>query len=318
MCHNPITITNKYRNTKSDTHLITVPCGKCVRCISKKRQEWAFRMYQESKDHATAYYLTLTYNEEELPYLNLTTGEYPVRFKDDIKTLSEEDQIEKIVYKKDLQDFIKKVRRSTNYTFTKDKNNKLKKDLKIRYYFTSEYGTKFTKRPHYHGIIWNLQPNIAKQIENQKIWTKGNVKIDTLDSSDVATYYYLTKYLYKQKNYNIWTFKPFQLQSQGIGRRYIETHENYHIAKGDLITKFNKSEIIIPRYYRDKLPNYLKKASNKKTEKYIKEKYQKDLIKTRKQKHTLHQIEQFKKLKKDEQNRIENLIFKSKFNYEYL
>jgi hypothetical protein len=306
---------------------MTVPCGKCVKCISKKRKEWAFRLNEESKDHATAYFITLTYDENHLPYLNQTTGEYPVRLKDDITKYQETDYMEKIVYKKDVQDFIKQLRSHQNHFVKKHayrnhpnrkhlvKDKKILEKYKIRYYFTSEYGTQFTKRPHYHGIVWNLEPQVNRKLELQKIWKHGQVNTKPIKGGDYKAYYYLTKYLYKQKNYDIWTFKPFQLMSTKpyIGNRYLETSKHYHIGKGDLLTKFNKHNMILPRIYKDKLPNYLKKATKQKLLQIDKEKEEILITLAKKQTHHWEILEYFKQETREDKEKLEALLFKSKF-----
>ena len=317
MCYRPITIPNKHRTVWNDKHLNTFGCGQCVPCIQKKRTEWAFRMHQESKDHAHAYFVTLTYREEELPYLNLETGEFPVRLKDDTSKYLETDRLEKIVYKKDVQNFIKNVRRQQEHHVPKH-STRIEQDVKrkVRYYMNSEYGTQYTKRPHYHGILWGLHPNIANRIDNQKIWTKGNVQIKPIDES-VSSYYYLSKYMYKQKNYNIWTFKPFTVMSQKpiIGNRYLETHTDYHIAKGDLFTKWNGKEVLIPRVYRDRLPQWLKRATNEKILEYNKEIEKKELhLYETKKNHHPEILRYFKQQKAENKQRIEQLIFNTKMS----
>lgn len=320
MCYYPITLRNNYRKPNNDSALNTVPCGKCIRCIEKHRTQWAFRLYHEAKDHATAYFITPTYTEEQLPYLNHTTGEYPIRLSDsyETNTYRETDQLEKIVYKKDIQDFIKNVRRQTEYHFKKH-SPEAEKETKIRYYFTSEYGTKNTKRPHYHGIIWNLQPPIAKKIELQKIWTKGNITIKPIIDNDIATYYYLSKYMYKQKNLNIWTFKPFNVMSTRpfIGHTYLKTHSKYHIQKGDLLTKFNNRTITLPRQYRIKLPQYLTDNTNKKILEYNKELEKKELhLAEQRENHHPDILKYFKQQTKENKDKLEKLVFKQKFrNY---
>ena len=113
--------------------------------MNKARRDWAFRLYEESKDHAFTYFITLTYDDYNLPFLNLETGEYPVRLnKIDTEVFLETDRIEKIVLKSDVQKFMKSVRRQQQYY---EKKNKIPQQ-KIRYYITSEYGTQKTKRPH--------------------------------------------------------------------------------------------------------------------------------------------------------------------------
>lgn len=343
MCYNRRTLRNENRTANNDNYLNTFPCGKCVRCINKKRTEWAFRMDQESKDHATAYFVTLTYTEENLPYLNLETGQYPVRLNSDITELREDDYLEAIVYKKDIQDFIKNVRRQTehfvnkhdytkshrNYNWATEDQKPYWKQLRsqvhepylIRYYFSSEYGTKSTKRPHYHGILWNLQPPIARKLELQQIWKKGNVMITPIDDS-IGTYYYLTKYLFKQRNYDIWSFKPFQLMSQKpfIGHRYLETSRDYHIGKGNLITKFNRRDIVLPRIYADRLPKYLQEE----TRKYLEE--QRHLLQDENDRkdatgknHPTYLLEWFKQQRAEAEAAHEDFLFQQKFKkHEYI
>jgi hypothetical protein len=273
MCVKPITITNKYRSQKSDKHLITVPCGKCYKCINKKRREWAFRLNEEAKQHANVYLLTLTYSEEYVPYLNLETGEYPVRAVNLGDDLQETDRLEKIVYKKDVQNFIKRVRKAQTQFYKKCNQE----PRKIRYYACSEYGTKNTKRPHYHIILFSAEPYIIQDWQMLKLWKFGAVDIEPMNR-EVGTYYYTTKYLFKQRQIrNTWTFKPFSLMSTKpfIGYSYIEQHKARHFQNRDLFTRFNDKEIIIPKIYHDYFPrkfydNTIKKLNQKIQEHEIK------------------------------------------------
>lgn len=95
---------------------ISVPCGKCLACLERKRNTWSYRLEYELKSHYFATFVTLTYSDENLP-----------------KDLS--------VSRRELQLFIKLLRFH------------LKKP--IRYYAIGEYGTKYG-RPHYHLIIYGL------------------------------------------------------------------------------------------------------------------------------------------------------------------
>lgn len=47
--------------------VISVPCGKCPICQNARRDMWAARMELETLDHACAWFVTLTYNEESVP-----------------------------------------------------------------------------------------------------------------------------------------------------------------------------------------------------------------------------------------------------------
>lgn len=319
MCVKPLTIKNKYQSPRYDKPTVTIPCGKCVKCINKKRTEWAFRLDQEAKDHAQSYFITLTYDEKELPYLNLETGQYPVRLSQDVNILRETDRVEKIVYKKDVQDFIKRLR------YYQKKQTK----RKIRYYACSEYGTEKTKRPHYHIIAFGLEPTVARKVELGKVWQYGNADIKPLDNKP-GTYYYVTKYLFKQRLIkDTWTFKPFSLMSTRpfIGHGFIKRNIKRQYYNQDLFTKFNGKEIIIPRIYRESLmyevddkpdkyfKKYLKDNTIKKLQKKLKEAEEKTFRETNKNNYHPDILEAFKKITQQnkfqkETNRYKQQILK--------
>lgn len=100
---------------------VTVGCGKCWGCRVKKTQEWAVRCVHEASLHEENSYLTLTYNNENLPKNgSLSKGKGS-----------------------DLELFFKRLRR---WLYPK----------KIRYYACGEYGGE-TQRPHYHVILFGYQ-----------------------------------------------------------------------------------------------------------------------------------------------------------------
>lgn len=47
--------------------IITVPCGKCLACLSNKRNDWSIRLMQEYKVSQSAYFVTLTYSDRFVP-----------------------------------------------------------------------------------------------------------------------------------------------------------------------------------------------------------------------------------------------------------
>lgn len=137
-----------------------IPCGKCIECRIKKAQEWAFRCMKEAAEYDNNVMVTLTYNDENLPnrvYIDRQTGE-----SETVHTL----------VKKDVQDFIKRLRK--HY-----------KGQTIRYYMCGEYGSdkeyytwkgekrEATKRPHYHIIFFNLDFEDKKEYKYSKCeWSK--------------------------------------------------------------------------------------------------------------------------------------------------
>lgn len=117
-CLSPITLT-----ATPKTPSLSVPCGKCAGCLTARRNEWTFRLFEESKNHLKTCFLTLTYNDDNLEYLN------------NVATIN----------KATLQKFIKRLR----------------KNIKFRYYAVGEYGSN-TMRPHYHLIIFGFDNQSEK------------------------------------------------------------------------------------------------------------------------------------------------------------
>lgn len=210
-----------------------VPCGKCGACLSNKRFEWTFRLNQELKVCDSALFLTLTYDEANVPL-----------GQDDIPTLS----------KPDFQSFMKRLRHlpTTN---------------PLRYYAVGEYGGE-TLRPHYHAIMFNLpfdmcEPYIEFYRANDvacyapdisAIWKKGFVSAGSVTPASI---HYVTKYVISKSNEYEQRAKPFALisnRSGGIGKDYVTKHLDFHRG-GDLrnYVVHNGYKFAIPRYYRPKL-----------------------------------------------------------------
>lgn len=209
---------------------IFVKCGKCYQCLSSKRNEWTFRIMEELKVNTNAWFLTLTYSDENLP------------IKDGVPTLQ----------KTDVQKFIKRLRK--------------KETDQVRYYLTGEYGEQ-SKRPHYHAIIFNCSPeNIEKAwtIENKETKKKekiGNIMVTKVNQ---ATIHYVTKYIINKENEIVnpetgeihCIEKPVALMSRrpAIGYSYLKRAKQYHRKTGSLQVTFpggHKNQI--PRYYLNKI-----------------------------------------------------------------
>lgn len=93
---------------------VQIPCGQCIGCRLEYSRQWALRCVHESQMHQENSFITLTYNNENLP--------------EDFS-----------VCKKELQKFFKRLRKNTG--------------IKIRYFACGEYGDK-NGRPHYHALIF--------------------------------------------------------------------------------------------------------------------------------------------------------------------
>lgn len=96
--------------------LMEVPCGICIGCRLDYSQSWAIRCLHESSLYDDNCFLTLTYEDSQIP-----------------SDLS--------LNKSHFQKFMKRLRERV-------------KPRKIRFYHCGEYGTKYS-RPHYHALIFN-------------------------------------------------------------------------------------------------------------------------------------------------------------------
>lgn len=102
---------------------IPFPCGQCLACRINRRRVWTLRLMLENYYHDKAAFVTLTYNDDDLPYT-----------VDGLPSLC----------KQDLQLWLKRLRKRFG-------------GYQIRYYAAGEYGTR-THRPHYHVILYGIGP----------------------------------------------------------------------------------------------------------------------------------------------------------------
>lgn len=196
------------------------PCGKCPKCLKERAKQWAFRIHQEMKHSKSAYFITLTYNDDNLP---CSFNGYPS------------------LVKKHAQAFTKALKKRTGYG-------------KLKYYICGEYGS-LTARPHYHLILLNSTTSeIQSQIE--KCWPYGHFRIDPCN---LATIHYVTGYLNKpliiQQSELDDRQKEFSSMSKGLGANYLTPQMvNYH-KKGQIGFITTKGGAIqkLPRYYSEKI-----------------------------------------------------------------
>lgn len=214
LCDSPISIRDP---SKCDSRIrLTVPCGKCVSCMKNRRSEWATRLEQELRNSSAAWFVTLTYTDENLTYTDL----FPT------------------LVKRDLQIFMKRLRKM--YT------------QKIKYYACGEYG-ELTMRPHYHMILFNVPGDRLQVIEKLLLtWRLGMVHVGSVNAKSIR---YTLKYMLKQSEYDYDGLEnPFALMSKGLGKSYIDSHSEWHLAdiSRNYVTKFGQKERL-PRYWRNKI-----------------------------------------------------------------
>lgn len=215
------------------------PCGSCLGCRLEYSRQWAVRCLHESSLHEKNSFLTLTYNDENLP---------------DNGSLS----------KIELQKFIKKLRRKIE-------------PVRVRHFSCGEYGDpKKTFRPHYHLCLFGYTfPDLEAvrfqkagyyqdkfTIKNcnklytskmlEKIWGKGFVTVGELTYNSAG---YVARYCVKkingkkQKDFYGNKEPPFALMSRmpGIGKTWLERYTTDVYPKDYFHINGKKHKP--PRYY---------------------------------------------------------------------
>lgn len=230
MCLAPVTITNNRELWTPDGNTggvtTVVPCGKCVVCLQRRAVGWMFRLSTEWRNSSSAYFITLTYENECVP---ITTN--------GLQSLD----------KSHLQKFFKKLRHKT--------------PKKIKYYACGEYGSR-TYRPHYHFIGFNLPTDWQRCYSIVSAsWPDGLVHVGRCSYGSIA---YTTGYVIKGGKEDFTDFTTgeiddrqpeFSLMSKGLGASYL-TPAQIDFHKRNLIgflTNDGGKFQPMPRYYKDKI-----------------------------------------------------------------
>lgn len=225
---------------------VDLPCGKCIGCRLDYSRSWANRCMLEAQYHESSYFVTLTYDNDHLHFnpheIDPDTGE----ILNDSATL----------FKKDLQDFMKRLRKNYKY------------DNPIRFYACGEYG-EHTKRPHYHALLFGLKLDdlVFYKSNNgytlytsdflQRTWKNGYVVVGNLNWDTCA---YTARYIMKKHKgqdshfYDDHNISPeFVVMSRkpGIAYQYFEEHQDqiYSTDKIYLSDPKGGREIKPSRYY---------------------------------------------------------------------
>lgn len=217
-CLSPIHLKRSKPSPKGD--FVTVPCGKCYACLSRKRSEWAFRLQKEERYSSSAYFFTLTYEDSNLDF---NEDGYPC------------------VSKNDIQLFMKRLR-------------KIYAPEKIRYFIVSEYGPE-TYRPHYHGLIFNAPaPTVDRFYRDlQSAWRYGFVEAGSVTPASIN---YCAKYCISKHRIKPGYTPCFNLMSRrpGIGSTYVERHSELYKSKLQDWSVFPGGQRVrLPRYFRQKI-----------------------------------------------------------------
>lgn len=248
-----------------------LPCGQCIGCRLQRSSQWATRIVHEASLHDQNCFVTLTYDNHNLP----PDGQINVEH---------------------FQKFMKRLRFNTK--------------KKIRYYHCGEYGEKFS-RPHYHACLFGIDfledreliketkgSKLYKSETLQKCWKKGFCSIGNLTYESAA---YVARYIMKKQNgdnaihhyvdketgecltkeYTTMSRRP------GIGSDWFDKHHKDIFPQDHVVIKngLKYREVSPPKYYASKYEvthpeewEQIKKTRKQKQKKGAKDNTQERLI----------------------------------------
>lgn len=220
-----------------------VPCGKCIACLSRKRQEWLFRIEAELRVSSSAFFVTLTYDDQYM-------------------TVNDDNQ--GLLMKTDLQNFIKRLRWYVDRYYT-GLGQDPRKHKKLRYYCVGEYGSN-NNRPHYHCLLFNLPIDPIEVIRERKIleflkevWKFGIIHVGKVESASIN---YSLAYIIIPKVDQDNLTRQFAVMSTKppIGINYLSKNQKFHKSNlTDVTTLPGGQKIMLPRLFRDKIFNKAEK-----------------------------------------------------------
>lgn len=209
-CEHPKMIYSKELN-----QFIRVSCGKCAACQNQRVKKWVNRLDQESFNHKYTFFVTLTYNDENLPaYFYSEDMQYLEGNRESLvripinelhgyldgNSLDYDYVLARLVHPlglpvicpKDLSDFFKRFNKYCYSHVTHHYQN-------IRYFACWEYGPA-TYRPHLHLLCWFDDKEIANRFDEilHSTWTFGYFNASAVFSNGGRSY--VAKYVNKSAN----------------------------------------------------------------------------------------------------------------------
>lgn len=221
--------------SKTTDKALDLACGQCIGCRLERSRQWATRCVHEASMWEDNCFITLTYDDENIPW-------------------------DGSLNKTHFQKFMKRLRRKYE-------------PKTIRYFHCGEYGEQL-KRPHYHALLFNHDfddkelwsqregINTYRSSELEKLWPFGFSTVGQLTWETAA---YCSRYVMKKmtgdnEHYFVQLTEEMEVELEpeyvtmslkpAIGRTWYETYKR-DCYPSDFITHRGK-KFRVPKYY-DKL-----------------------------------------------------------------
>lgn len=244
-----------------------VPCGRCLPCLRRKQNSWAFRIQQEAKDYPeSTYFVTLTFSDNNLDFItDNETGEVfgPTLSVDTVQKFFKRLRKNLVNYYKNVPETCEvwqygKKHLITDYRYRNEKGQIiLSSDFHpVRFFLCGEYGDRF-QRPHYHAVCFfasNYDEDALKKFL-EIAWGKGFVTISPLT---VRRSKYVAKYTCKQLFPDEYgkCKPPFALMSRSpaIGSTYVDKNKDFIFNNRQFIVYDEQgTPYPLPRFYKNKI-----------------------------------------------------------------
>lgn len=154
---------------QSGDRAFPVPCGSCTACLLERSRQHAVRCSHERELHERACFVTLTYDEDHIPYANS-------------------------LWKDDFRGFVRRLRAAVP-------------GVALRFLACGEYGAR-TSRPHYHFILFGFDFAADRRVSGRrggedvyfspllaKLWPVGRSEIGSATFESAA---YVARYVSKK------------------------------------------------------------------------------------------------------------------------
>lgn len=250
----------KYEDLMYNPKVMLIPCGQCIGCRIRQREDWTTRIELEARDYPKeeVWFITLTYDDDHVPGMIVKTGEIMRKVQYTWKPGEKRPSSVQVLLYEDIQKFLKRLRKAYRG--------------KLRYFVAGEYGEQ-TARPHYHMILYGWRPtdleNLYKIHHNgyytskwlKDLWGMGQIQIA---QAVPETYRYVAGYVTKKmyeidgkkanEYYELGQTKPFACMSlkPGLGDHYYQEHKQ-EIWRQGYIQCTNGKQAQIPRYYEKQM-----------------------------------------------------------------
>lgn len=221
------------RRVHSEDTPIALPCGSCLPCkLERARQHAVCCMHEASLSEANCF-VSLTYDEESLPFGGSLVREH-------------------------LRDFIKRVRKRYVYRYPNLDVVRAGCVKRIRYFACGEYGERYA-RPHYHILFFGFDfPDKRKFCRREgfdifrsdgleSLWTFGRSEIGAVSFASAG---YVAGYVASKLDERVLGDREeeFCVMSQSIGIEWFQRWHPSVVARDSVIV--NGVEASIPRRYQ--------------------------------------------------------------------